>query len=321
MASGAGTMKHILLLGAGFSCNWGGWSASEVNDFLPTVPALQADPHVLQVLGRTASAGGFEAALAEIQADYHTSPTPQNKAHVEALQIGIIAMFSAMEAGFASRRGWDFCNLVEFKVAGFLNRFDAIFSLNQDLLPDRHYVNLDLALSQPRRWSGWNMPGLQIFPNPAQRTNAPDETMWTPRLEPFQSDYGHQPYFKLHGAWNWRFANGEQMLIVGGNKVAAIKEHRLLTWYQEQLESYLSESDSRLMVIGYGFADRHINDIIIRAAANNSTMRLFLVDPAGRAMLPGPISAITNAGTSRRLLRDTFAGDVAEHRKLLSFFG
>jgi hypothetical protein len=75
------------------------------------------------------------------------------------------------------------------------------------------------------------------------------------------------------------------------------------------------------MVIGYGFADRHINDIIIRAAANNSTMRLFLVDPAGRAILPGQISAITNAGTSRRLPRDTFAGDVAEHRKLLSFFG
>jgi hypothetical protein len=170
------------------------------------------------------------------------------------------------------------------------------------------------------RTGSWTMPGLQIFPNPAQRTNAPDEMMWTPRPEPFQIDHGHQPYFKLHGAWNWRTANGEQMLIVGGNKVAAIKEHRLLTWYQEQFESYLSEPDTRLMVIGYGFADQHINDAIIRAATNNPTMRLFLVDPGGRAILPNEISAITNAGVSRRLLKDTFAGDVAEHRKLLSFF-
>src|SRR5438874_388804 len=115
-------MKNLLLLGAGFSCNWGGWSASEVNDFLPTVPVVQADPHVLQVLGRTANAGGFEAALAQNPAGYHTSPTPQNKTHVEALQTGIIAMFSAIEAGFARRRGWDFCNDLDFKVARFLNR-------------------------------------------------------------------------------------------------------------------------------------------------------------------------------------------------------
>jgi hypothetical protein len=275
---------------------------------------------VLQVLGTTATAGGFEAALAQIQAAYLASPTPQNKAHVEALQTGIIAMFKAMEMGFASRPGWNFCNDIDFMVSRFLNRFDAVFSLNQDLLPDRFYQPIDLALSLPRRWNGWTKPGLQIFPNPAQRTNAPEETLWTPRPEPFQIDQGQQPFFKLHGAWNWRTANGEQMLIVGGNKVVAIKEHRLLTWYQEQFETYLSEPDSRLMVIGYGFADQHINDIIIRAAAKNSTMRLFLVDPAGRAILPSQISAIIPAGTSRRLLKDTFAGDVAEHGKLLSFF-
>ena len=117
-------MKHVLLLGAGFSCNWDGWSASEVNDFLPTVSAIQADPHVLRVLGRTATTGGFETALSHIQADYQKAPTPQNKAHVEALQTGIIAMFQAMEAGFAHRPGWDFCNDLEFKVARFLNSPD-----------------------------------------------------------------------------------------------------------------------------------------------------------------------------------------------------
>ena len=73
-------MKHVLLLGAGFSCNWGGWGASEVNDYLPTVPAIQADPHVLQVLGATATTGGFEAALAQLQTAYHASPKGQWRA-------------------------------------------------------------------------------------------------------------------------------------------------------------------------------------------------------------------------------------------------
>jgi hypothetical protein len=54
----------------------------------------------------------------------------------------------------------------------------------------------------------------------------------------------------------------------------------------ENSRLYLSEADSRLIVIGYGFADRHINDSIIRAAGKNPTMRLFPVDPAGRAILP-----------------------------------
>jgi len=40
-------MKYVLLLGAGFSCNWGGWAASEVNDYLPTLASLRADRHVL----------------------------------------------------------------------------------------------------------------------------------------------------------------------------------------------------------------------------------------------------------------------------------
>ena len=68
-------MKYVLLLGAGFSCNWDGWSASEVNDYLPTLPALRADRHVLLILQRTSGKGGFGAALAEIQDDYEKSPT------------------------------------------------------------------------------------------------------------------------------------------------------------------------------------------------------------------------------------------------------
>ena len=100
-------MKRLLLLGAGFSCNWGGWNASEVNDYLPTLPTLRADRHVLQVLRRTANKGGFEGALAEIQDDYEKSPTPENKAHLDTLQSAITAMlYLANPATTASMAAW-----------------------------------------------------------------------------------------------------------------------------------------------------------------------------------------------------------------------
>jgi hypothetical protein len=312
-------MKHVLLLGAGFSCNWGGWNASEVNDYLPTVPALRADRHVLQVLRRTANKGGFEAALAEIQDDYERSPTPENKAHLDTVQSAITTMFLAMEAGFANRADWNFRHTVEYKIAHFLGGFDGIFTLNQDLLFERHYHDLDLALNQPKKWFGWRRPGIQVLPDPRQTTNDVEKTTWTPRSPPFTLEPSHQPYFKLHGSWNWRSADNEQMLIMGGNKIAAIRKHPLLIWYHDLFEAYLSEPDSRLMVIGYGFRDPHINRMIVRAAGKNPSMLLYLVDPRGRSILPKQIAAIDDAGTSRPLLKDTFAGNEAERRKLMTF--
>jgi hypothetical protein len=87
-------MKYVLLVGAGFSCNWGDWNATEVNDFLPTEPALRADRHVTQVLTRTAGTGGFEEALAEIEDEYDRSPTSENRAHL--VQSAITTMFLTM---------------------------------------------------------------------------------------------------------------------------------------------------------------------------------------------------------------------------------
>jgi hypothetical protein len=313
-------MKRVLLIGAGFSRNWGGWLASEVNGHLPTSSRLRSDPHAVDVLRRTANSGGFEAALAEIQDEYAKNPTSENLAHLKNLQDAVQTMFADMEAGFASRRGWEFCNDLQFKIARFLSPFDAIFSLNQDLLFERHYHDMDLTLCQPKKWFGWRRPGIRAL-NDHNQGYPPDvgKLTWMPLPEPFSVEPAHQPLFKLHGSWNWWSPDAAQMLVMGGNKLATIQGHPLLRWYHQQFEAYLSEPDSRLMVIGYGFADQHINDTIARAATANPNLSLFQVHPRGRAVIPAPLSAIADAGTSARLLSDTFTGDEAERRKLMRF--
>ena len=74
-----------------------------------------------------------------------------------------------------------------------------------------------------------------------------------------------QPYFKLHGSSNWRSADDQSLLIVGGQKPAQIATNPVLMRYARAFDEYLSQPNTRLMIIGYGFADVHINEIIATA--------------------------------------------------------
>jgi hypothetical protein len=67
---------------------------------------------------------------------------------------------------------------------------------------------------------------------------------------------------------------------MGGRKEKEIEFHPILNWYMEQFERVLCGGGARLVVIGYGFRDEHINRIIIRAV-RDCGLRIFVVDPAG----------------------------------------
>jgi hypothetical protein len=75
------------------------------------------------------------------------------------------------------------------------------------------------------------------------------------------------------------------------------------------------------MVIGYGFGDDHINEILIRASASGA--KLFLVDPAAhKALSSGPATKLREniIGISSRPLSTTLHNDPVERMKLFSFF-
>jgi hypothetical protein len=159
-------MNHLLLLGAGFSRNWGGWLATEVNDHLFTSPQIIADGYLQDLLHRYAATGGFEAALGECQTNYLQNPA-EYRNHLENLQSAIDTMFLDMEAGFASKLPLQFSQELKFSVSRFLARFDTIFTLNQDLLLERHYLQSDVQTATPRIWNGWASPGMRPQSDPS----------------------------------------------------------------------------------------------------------------------------------------------------------
>jgi len=60
-----------------------------------------------------------------------------------------------------------------------------------------------------------------------------------------------------------------------------------------QFEHYLGRDDTRLMVIGYGFGDDHINQSLIDAHQAGKLKAIYLVQPSGKTIMnkfpPGTI--------------------------------
>lgn len=328
-------MSHILLLGAGFSRNWGGWLASEAFEYLLGCPDISNNSHLLDLLWRNQSTGGFENALAEVQANFIRDPH-SNTDHLMNIQSAVTQMFNDMNEGYFNQTNFEFQQARERTVGTFLARFDAIFTLNQDLLLEHFYIDQQVAALSQRRWNGCELPGMKPIYNP----NAADPNSWAQRRwEPapqtaFQLDVRSQPYFKLHGSSNWREAHGAPMLIMGGNKIREIGLSPLLSWYHQQFENHLYQGNTHLMVIGYGFRDAHINEVITRAVSDRDA-KMFIIAPEG-----GDLARVVNStnraairvdtnleetfrrgliGASRRLLREIFGDDLIEHNKVMRF--
>jgi hypothetical protein len=323
-------MTRVLLTGAGFSRNWGGWLANEAFEYLLGCSEIEGPQRDL--LWSHADRGdGFEGALAELQAD------AGRKDALARMENAINGMFILMNNGLAS---FDDQHLTR----RFLARFDAIFTLNQDTLLERQYLPyLDQTIAH--RWTGASIPGMKPEGPADMFAGSFDDGSrgWAQRWVPdstFKPDARFQPYVKLHGSSNW-YDQNTRLMIVGGNKAGNIAQTPLLKSYVEMLREMLSRSDSRLMVIGYSFRDDHINSVI-KHAAKEAGLKVFVIDPAGIDNLDGRESRAGQVGVIRPLLKDSgllfdlahaLIGasrrdlraiieerDRVEHRKMMRFF-
>ena len=309
-------MPNFLLTGAGFSRNWGCWLADEVFEYVLAEPTLT--PNIRDQLWRDKNAGGnYEDSIAALRT---------NKAEHDLLIAILAGMFNRMRNSYSSTTGFAFewTSDSRYQVHPFLQRFDAIFTLNQDTLLEHHYLPGFLTRRDQNRWPDWDMPGVkEYFPSYVKSPKAPK------LIEGPFSLSGGQPYIKLHGSHDWTTSSG-YVLITGGNKEMAIGAVPLLAAYLNYFETSVCNSNVRVMIIGYSFGDRHINSILLEAARHGA--KFFIVDTAGVNVLDKRHSADRVAqrlwhdlaphviGGSRRPLSSTFNNDRVEHDKLSNCF-
>ena len=92
-------------------------------------------------------------------------------------------------------------------------------------------------------------------------------------------DAKYLPYVKLHGSYDWQTFVGHRLMISGGRKSQQISGSHLLTSYFNYFAEVTKRQGTRIVVIGYGFNDVHINAEIVKACETGA--RVSLLDPLG----------------------------------------
>jgi hypothetical protein len=325
-------MAHYLLTGAGFSYNWGGWLASEAFEYLLGAPETTTELRALLWANKEAD-GGFEDALATLENEFATHGLPETQRQLDDLIAGIVGMLNGM-SGSMERRAFEPHNNMQGSITELLLKFDALFTLNQDTLLEYHYAP-HVILRSNNRYQGLEFPGM-VSAGPAPIVFDPRSQHTVMRFpvagDRFTVSSQHQPYIKLHGSRNYvNGPTGNRIIIMGGNKAASIPRIPVLQWYLNEFTRRISAAGAKLMVIGYSFSDKHINDAI--AAGVDNGLKLFIIDPAGvdvidkrpRTLTKAPDPYVTKVGpaiigASRRPLLQTFNQDKVEWDKVMRFF-
>jgi SIR2-like domain len=84
-------------------------------------------------------------------------------------------------------------------------------------------------------------------------------------------------YMKLHGSYGWKSSKYGKPMVIGYDKAGSIAKEPLLKWYLDIFTEVLSTKNITLVVVGYGFMDRHINELIFKAAGTG--LQLHVVSP------------------------------------------
>jgi hypothetical protein len=310
-------MGHYLLIGAGFSRNWGGPLSEEITGSL--LGELHDDGEIANALRRAP----FEEVFGGFQPSPGVGPLD---AKLTRFQNAVSDLFSRLNKSFCTKN-FEFTNELTFSVKEFVTKFDAIFSLNQDLLLEIHYMQ---NFGVHAKWGSVVLPGMTPILSASHALFDPIACTRTATANTGVGS-GAQPLYKLHGSSNWYSESGQPLLIMGNEKTGAIARFPVLRSYHNEFASRLSESKAKLMVIGYSFQDEHINDVIERASRDHG-LGTYLVDLRGREVLRDPkmtdaaikvrrgIEDIKLIGELRRALSVVFGGDKFAHGELMRFF-
>jgi hypothetical protein len=96
-------------------------------------------------------------------------------------------------------------------------------------------------------------------------------------------------------------------MVIGGEKRAQIQREKLLHCYFKLFEDVLFRRNRHLLVIGYGFRDSHINEVIAHAI-RKCGLKLYVISPASprdfRATLLGVHNEDKKTLEHRKALED-----------------
>lgn len=264
--------KCILLTGAGFTHNFGGFLGEEMWTEIFNHPEIQKRQFVRELM-LDDNDHDYESVYNKILWD--SKYEYLSKTDKEAVRNAVYDAYLRNEKKTANGI------LSIYRIQEFIMRFQGdnnshgfFFTLNQDLFIERTYLGSRKQLTLPwvKKITGLTGDGGdEDFIRLPSEDEVKSLSLISLNMEEFH-------YVKLHGSLNWRSCHGQNMMVIGGNKKEQIDREPLLKRYYEIFENVLSVGDRKLMVIGYGFRDEHINDTIINAIKEKG-LKLYVLSP------------------------------------------
>lgn len=274
--------ETVILTGAGFTKTFGGFLGDEMWSAIFNQPEVQSDAKIRECMLEAESLN-YEAVYEDIMNSGKYS-SEQKAAVTSALRRAYREMDDnicqvADESAHA-------CRFFLAQFVNFLPMQERIFffTLNQDLFIERFYTEYGdtktaLRLPSLETKPEWFKGNVGFKVGAEYQILLPNEAELEKKKERFwEKGTGQFMYVKLHGSHGWKSKDGSDAMIIGHGKKGRIKDEPLLRWYLSLFEEVLTLQKRKLVVIGYGFMDDHINEVIAKAVKNNG-LRLYPVYP------------------------------------------
>jgi hypothetical protein len=262
-------MNAVLLTGAGFTKPFGGYLASEMWAAILNQPEVQDSPKLLDEMRACLN---YETVYANIQAQ----GTEQDK---QGLSAAIRNAFKQMDDDIRTykpkSRGGGCCELVTRIVQEKAPTF--IFTLNQDMFFERCHSGRKITVfpGVPEHLDQFNEYADDSSKFSLRLPSA--EELESRKIDFYKDGFAQIAYVKLHGSQGWLSYDGSNAMVIGTEKASVIEKEPLLKWYFSLFEEVINRTDTRLLVVGYGFRDDHINLCIVNAIKKG--LKLHVISP------------------------------------------
>jgi len=271
--------RQILLTGAGFTKNFGGFLSGEMWAQIFNSCHIRPYKELGKILRHDFD---YESVYNRVLVGGNSSE------ETTALERALLDAYKQLDQRIRNLHTNQVGGAVDLtKLRMILDRFSGsgnvrgyFFTLNQDLFIERWH------LSDTQLW----VPGISNHVSRRKEAALSDEDIIAlPTAEMMKkhrernddskiSTYGRFQYIKLHGSWNWRASDGKSGMVIGRGKETRIMQEPLLSWYLKTFESVLSKDGRKLLVVGYGFRDRHINEVLAHSV-NEYGLELYVLSP------------------------------------------
>lgn len=264
--------RKVLFLGAGFSQNYGGYLTTQLWEHIYNQPDISKSSRM----------------RSEMRERYNVEDIPDRLGRddrhlfMRAVKVAFAQHEGILDRNILNPDGFHTAQVREWlaSFAGGQGEVGCIFTVNVDLLVEK----LANEVFAP------TLPGLPPPVQPPNITPGITRVVLDPpvlqKATITEQMCSGLNLIKLHGSINWRVFDGRsktRLMVFGNQKTKSLKRWPLLKANFSLFKKALnSEWVSQAWIVGYGFGDEHINEVICRACEDNRSLGLYVIAGATR---------------------------------------